>query len=106
MRKETDLAKVKRTTRLFLDLDIQLTGYSPMVVSHLLTNSGIASFRDADGKISFVDLIKNPADLTRWRQQIGEQIDQAGDAYEDFFLINKPYYHFLLKMVLYIAYKF
>lgn len=97
MRKETDLAKVKRTAHLFLDLDIQLTDYSPMVVSHPFTNSGIVGFRDDDGNISVGNLIENPADLTRWRQQVGEQIDQADNAYEVFLQISKPYYLAFLK---------
>ena len=97
MRNETDLAKVKRTAHLFLDLDIQLTDYSPMVVSHPFTNSGIVGFRDDDGNISFGNLIENPADLTRWRQQVGEQIDLSETAYEIFLLINKSYYLAFLK---------
>ena len=32
MRKETDLAKVKRTAHMFLALDIQLTAHSPIIV--------------------------------------------------------------------------
>lgn len=97
MRNETDLAKVKRTAHLFLDLDIQLTDYSPLVVSHPFTNSGIVGFRDDDGNISFGNLIENPADLTRWRQQVGEQIDLSETAYEIFLLINKSYYLAFLK---------
>lgn len=97
MRKETDLAKVKRTAHMFLALDIQLTKYSPMVVSHPFTNSGIVGLRDDDGNISFGNLIENPADLTRWRQQVGEQIDQADNAYEVFLQISKPYYLAFLK---------
>ena len=97
MRNETDLAKVKRTAHVYLDLDIQLTDYSPLVVSHPFTNSGIVGFRDDDGNISFGNLIENPADLTRWRQQVGEQIDLSETAYEIFLLINKSYYLAFLK---------
>ena len=97
MRKKTDLAKVKRTAHLFLDLDVQLTDYSPMVVSHPFTNSGIVGFRDDDGNISFGNLIENPTNLTRWRQHVGEQIDQSETAYEIFLLINKSYYLAFLK---------
>ena len=74
MRKEADLEKVKRTVHLFPDLDVQLTDDSPMVVRHPFTNSRIVGFRDAGGKISFGNHIENPADLTRWRQQVREQI--------------------------------
>ena len=97
MRKETDLAKAKRTAHLFLDLDVQLTDYSPMVVSHPFTSSGIVGFRDDDRNISFGNLIENPTDLTRWRQLVGEQIDQSETAYEIFLLINKSYYLAFLK---------
>lgn len=84
MRKETDLAKVKQTARMFLASDIQLTDHSPVVVSHPFTSSGIVGFRDGDGEIVFGNLIEKPDDLARWRRQVGEQIGQADSAFRRF----------------------
>ena len=60
-----------------LDVQIQKTTFSPMIVSHPFTNSGISALRNEDCSLSMVDLINNPADYTRWRSQVGEQIDHA-----------------------------
>lgn len=97
MRKETDLAKVKRTAHMFLALDIQLTAHSPIVVSHPFTCNGIVAFRDEHGEISVGNLIEKPDDLARWRRQVGAQIDQANSIPGIFFLLNKPYYLAFLK---------
>lgn len=97
MRKETDLAKVKRTAHMFLALDIQLTAHSPIVVSHPFTCNGIVAFRDEHGEISVGNLIEKPDDLARWRRQVGAQIDQADSISGIFFLLNKPYYLAFLK---------
>lgn len=97
MRKETDLAAVKALAHVFLELDIQPTDHAPVVVSHPFTNSGFAGIQDAEGNVSIADLLNKPEDLRRWRQQIGQYIDQANSPFEVFLLINKPYMLAFLK---------
>ena len=90
-RRETDLEKVKAVARTFLNLDIQPTDHAPVVVSHPFTNSGFVGVRDEKGKVAIADLLNKPEDCRRWREQIGQYIDEANSAFEVFLLLNKPY---------------
>ena len=91
MRSKTELQGVKSVAHMLLNLDIQLTKFSPMIVSHPFTNSGISGIVGEDGGFQMADLVNNPEDLKKWRQQVGEQIDNADSAYGIFTLVNKPY---------------
>lgn len=77
MPRETDLLRVKLVAHTLLDVQIQKTSFSPVIVSHPFTNSGISALRNEDGSLSMVDLINNSDDCTRWRKMVGEQIDSA-----------------------------
>lgn len=91
MRSKTELRGVKSVAHMLLNLDVQLTKFSPMIVSHPFTNSGISGIVGEDGGFQMVDLVSNPDDLEKWRQQVGKQIDNADSAYGIFTLVNKPY---------------
>ena len=91
MRKETDLSGIKALGHAMLNTDIRLTAHSPMVVSHPFTSSGITGLRDSDGGFIIGNLLDNPDDLSKWRNQVGSLIDDAESAYDVFNLINKPY---------------
>ena len=91
MRKETDLSGIKALGHAMLNTDIRLTAHSPMVVSHPFTSSGITGLRDSDGGFIIGNLLDNPDDLSKWRNQVGALIDDAESAYDVFNLINKPY---------------
>lgn len=97
MRKETDLEKVKEVAHRLLWVGIQPTPHAPIVVSHPFTSNGIVGVQGADGKMVMADLLNNPEDLHRWREQVGAQIDRADSAYGVFMLLNKPYYLAFLK---------
>ena len=77
MNRETDLPKVKLVAHTLLDVQIQKTALSPVIVSHPFTSSGISALRNEDGSLSMADLINNSDDCTRWRRKVGEQIDSA-----------------------------
>lgn len=47
MRTETDLSKVKAAAEMLLMTDIHETPYSPMVVQHPFTSSGIVGVKDS-----------------------------------------------------------
>ena len=59
MPRETDLLRVKLVAHTLLDVQIQETALSPVIVSHPFTNSGISALRNEDGSLSMVDLINN-----------------------------------------------
>lgn len=91
MRSKTELQGVKSVAHMLLQLDIELTKFSPMIVSHPFTNSGISGIVGEDGGFQMADLVNNPDDLKKWRQQVRKQIDNADSAYGIFTLVNKPY---------------
>ena len=90
MSKETNIALVKETASVLLWCDVTPTQYSPMIVSHPFTNTGITAIRDADGQIKMLDITKED-DLSLWRQAVQEQIDDAKTVEDIYMLINKPY---------------
>ena len=97
MPRETDLLRVKLVAHTLLDVQIQETALSPVLVSHPFTNSGISALRNEDGSLSMVDLINNSDDCTRWRKMVGEQIDSAKNVHQIFVLFNPPYYLTFIK---------
>lgn len=62
MPRETDLLRVKLVAHTLLDVQIQETALSPVIVSHPFTSSGISALRNEDGSLSMVDLINNSDD--------------------------------------------
>ena len=70
MPRETDLLRVKLVAHTLLDVQIQETALSPVIVSHPFTNSGISALRNEDGSLSMADLINNSDDCTRWRRKV------------------------------------
>ena len=97
MPRETDLLRVKLVAHTLLDVQIQETALSPVIVSHPFTSSGISALRNEDGSLSMVDLINNSDDCTRWRRKVGEQIDSAKNVHQIFVLFNPPYYLTFIK---------
>ena len=77
MPRETDLLRIKLVAHTLLDVQIQETALSPVIVSHPFTTSGISVLRNEDGSLPTVDLINNSDDFTRWRKMVGEQIARA-----------------------------
>lgn len=88
---ETDLTKLKVLAHTFLQLDIQPTKMSPLVVKHPFTDSGIVGLRKKDGNIAIADLTSDPDSLHSWREQYGRLIDEAEKPFELFQMVTKPY---------------
>ena len=62
MRKETDLARVKMIAHVLLDMPIAQTPFSPAIVSHPFTSTGVTAAQNEDGNITVVDLLNNKED--------------------------------------------
>mgnify|MGYP000780028997 CR=1 FL=1 len=62
MRKETDLARVKMIAHVLLDMPIAETSFSPAIVSHPFTSTGVTAAQNEDGNITVVDLLHNKED--------------------------------------------
>ena len=52
MPRETNLLRVKLVAHTLLDVQIQETALSPVIVSHPFTSSGISALRNEDGSLS------------------------------------------------------
>jgi hypothetical protein len=79
--------------------DIHKTKYSPAVIQHPFASSGMVLLR-INGEFQFVDITKDQENLKLWRDRVEEQIDQSGDAFEIYLLVNKPYALTFLKYAL------
>ena len=99
MRKETDLRQVKATARALLMLDLGETDFSPMIVKHPFTDSGITAIPKPDGSIQMLNLMDDPSDLKRWRDFVSQTIEKSGSAYEVYMMVTKPYGLTFLKFV-------
>ena len=76
MRKQTDLDEIKRTAITLLHTDIYETPYSPMIVKHPFTDTGVSAIPDGKGGVEMIDLTEDDAQL-RWRQSMARQIDMV-----------------------------
>ncbi len=99
MRKQTDLAKVKQTALALLSTEINKTPYSPMIVKHPFTDTGVSAIPDGKGGVEMIDLTEDDAQL-RWRQSMARQIDKAESAYAIYMMVTKPYALTFLKFAM------
>ena len=87
----TDLNEIKKLAKLFLMLDIQETEFSPLVVKHPFTDSGMVAYPKEDGGIAMGDITKEPEVFELWQQEILRQIRKAETPHEISFMITKSY---------------
>ena len=90
MREKTDLEKVKSIARMLLLTPVHKTQYSPVVVQHPFTSSGIATAKK-DGVLQIIDITESEENLERWQEWMKEWIKNAKSAYEIYMMTNKPY---------------
>ena len=91
MKEQTDLDAVKALARAMLELDIEQTKLSPLVVKHPFTDNGIAGVRRPDGGIAIADLLNKTDELDLWRKQVGGVIDEADSAFQIYMMVTKSY---------------
>lgn len=87
MREKTDLEGVKFVAKQLVMIDIHLTEYSPIVVQHPFTSSGIAAAPSKDG-LRLLDITKSEEDLRAWQGYMKGLIDNAKSAYEIYMMVN------------------
>lgn len=91
MIKKTNLTGVKALARSFLMFDPVDTEYSPLVVKHPFTDSGIVGLQEKGGGIRIGNICENPQDLDTWRKQTADMIDRCDSAMQVAFLVTKSY---------------
>ena len=90
MLKQTNLEQVKDVARIFLYMDVGKTKFSPMIIKHPFSDSGITMVRNEEGNFETVDLTKKE-DLEKWRKQVEQMIARAESAFELHMIVTKPY---------------
>lgn len=96
MRNETDLNRVKWVAKHLVMIEPHLTEFSPVVVQHPFTSSGMVAIPSDEG-IKHVDITKSPEELVSWQNYMKAQIDEAKSAYHIYMMTNKPYSMTFLK---------
>lgn len=96
MRNETDLNRVKWVAKQLVMIEPHLTEFSPVVVQHPFTSSGMVAI-PSDKGIKHVDITKSPEELVSWQNYMKAQIDEAKSAYHIYMMTNKPYSMTFLK---------
>ena len=96
MRNETDLNRVKWVAKQLVMIEPHLTEFSPVVVQHPFTSSGMIAIPSDEG-IKHVDITKSPEELVSWQNYMKAQIDEAKSAYHIYMMTNKPYSMTFLK---------
>ena len=96
MRNETDLNRVKWVAKQLVMIEPHLTEFSPVLVQHPFTPSGMVAIPSDEG-INHVDITKSPEELVSWQNYMKAQIDEAKSAYHIYMMTNKPYSMTFLK---------
>ena len=100
MQKQTNLAELKRIALALLATEINKTDFSPVIVKHPFTDSGIVALPDGNGGIQMANLMEDLGAQRRWRQSMARSIDKADSAYEIYMMVTKPYALTFLKFAL------
>ncbi len=92
MRKETDLEGVKSTARMLLMTEVHKTPYSPMVVQHPFTSTGVVALpTEGTEPMELLDITADKDSLARWQEFMKKQIDRADHPYHIYSMVNNPY---------------
>lgn len=86
--KSTDLCQVKRIAKWLLRTQVHPTPYSPVIVQHPFTSSGIVFIPGAN---EMLDITANAENLSKWQYYMDERFDAAESVYSIYVLVNKPY---------------
>ena len=92
MKKETDMAEVKSIAKMLLMTDVYETEFSPIVVQHPFTSSGIVVLPEKGSKnFKSMDITQDAENLKAWRKAVSSAIDHTENPYELYMMVNKPY---------------
>ena len=91
MKAITDLSEIKSLASTLLSFDIRSTEFSPLIVKHPFTDSGVVAYRTDDGGIAQADITSDPAALKLWQEEKLRQIKEARTPHEISFMITKSY---------------
>lgn len=90
MKAQTDLAGVKAIAKMLLMTEIYENEFSPAIVQHPFTSTGLVLLSEHDG-MHFADITKSREHLELWQNNMQKEIDAKQSALEVYMLLNKPY---------------
>lgn len=92
MRNESDLEGVKSVAKMLLMATVVKTSFSPMIVQHPFTSTGIIGLpSQGDVPLDIIDITAGQKNLARWRDIMERQIDNASDPFQIYMMVNNPY---------------
>lgn len=94
MLETTDIQSVKTVAKWLLWTDVQKTPYSPIIVQHPFTSSGLTVIGSAS---EIIDITQSKQNLQRWREFMGKKIDRADGLMAVYIMLNKTYVLTFLK---------
>lgn len=94
---KTDLQRVKTLTKALLHMEPEMTEFSPMIVHHPFTNSGIVGLQDEQGNLRIGNILESTEDKMQWQKQMEKIIDGTSNVFSLYHLIEKPYVLAFLK---------
>lgn len=69
LRKQTDLAAMKQLARVFLMMDPEPTSFSPVIIKHPFTDSGIVTVRSGNECPSFFESAETAGRSPAWQRR-------------------------------------
>ena len=101
MKKETDLGGVKAIANALLMTAVNQTLYSPMLVQHPFTSTGLVALPTEKYEgFRPIDITLNEENLKRWRESVSQIIDETENPYHIYMLLNPPYALTFLKFAM------
>lgn len=91
MIKKTDLDGLKSISKTLLMTEIHKTRFSPMIVQHPFTSSGIVAIPSEQNNFFPTDITASKENLRKWQTEMKQLIDKADNPFQIYLMINPPY---------------
>ena len=88
---KTNLRAIKYCAGVLAFTKIHKTEFSPIVVQHPFTSSGIVNIIIENGEPKLIDITTDIINLYQWQRTIHKKIKSSRNVFEIYMMINKPY---------------
>lgn len=95
---KTDLDAIKHIAKSMVYMDIQPTRFSPIVVHHPFTDTGITAVKRNNG-FEMINLLEEPEGLAQWQKNQIRFISEAKDVHQVYMQVTKPFALAFLKQI-------
>lgn len=87
---------MKRIEKYLLRVRVGTTPYSPVIVQHPFTSTGVTFIPDTN---EMIIITASDANLTKWQDYMDTRINKANNVYTIYSMLNKPYALTFIKYV-------